>query len=193
MNARTVIFATAILACGPAAATGESSVTACLECHGRAEYHGQAPAIAGQHDPYMQVQLRRFRDRHRDVFPMSAFAGGLDDDRIAAIAGALSRLPWIAQCSGFDATAAEQGAAQAGRMGCPDCHGAGFEGVEVIPRLAGQDPVYLERQIRNFIQGRRYHPPTASGLHMDTLEAPEVAALAAYINSLGPCPARAGR
>lgn len=60
------------------------------------------------------------------------------------------------------------GAARAGDAGveakidyCQVCHGEagrGFYGFDAMPRLAGQQPAYLERQLRDYASGRRAHP-----------------------------------
>jgi cytochrome c553 len=44
---------------------------------------------------------------------------------------------------------------------CKTCHGLsgeGYRGYYPMPRLAGQQPDYLERQLRDFAEGRRWNP-----------------------------------
>jgi cytochrome c553 len=40
-------------------------------------------------------------------------------------------------------------------MGCP---ATGYRGYYAMPRLAGQQSEYLERQLRDFAEGRRWNP-----------------------------------
>jgi len=54
-------------------------------------------------------------------------------------------------------------------------------GTEVIPRTAGQNPVYLARQLRAFSRGDRYHPPTGTGARMFRLSEAEVESLALFL------------
>jgi cytochrome c553 len=72
---------------------------------------------------------------------------------------------------------------------CKDCHGAaaqGYRGYFPIPRLAGQQPQYLENQLRAFIEHRRTNNIMFNVAH--NLSPGMVAALAANFKSLNPPP-----
>ena len=72
---------------------------------------------------------------------------------------------------------------------CKDCHGVsaqGFNGYFPIPRLAGQQPVYLENQLRAFIEHRRTNNIMFNVAH--SLSPAMVDALAAHFASLHPPP-----
>jgi cytochrome c553 len=72
---------------------------------------------------------------------------------------------------------------------CKTCHGLsgqGFRGAYPMPRLAGQQPEYLENQLRAFIEGRRTNPVMFNVAHV--LSPSMVAALAAYFKDLDPKP-----
>ncbi len=72
---------------------------------------------------------------------------------------------------------------------CKDCHGAaaqGYRGYFPIPRLAGQQPEYLENQLRAFIEHRRTNNIMFNVAH--ALSPAMVSALAAHFRSLNPAP-----
>lgn len=72
---------------------------------------------------------------------------------------------------------------------CKTCHGLsgqGFRGAYPMPRLAGQQPEYLENQLRAFIERRRTNPVMFNVAHV--LSPSMVTALAAYFKDLDPKP-----
>jgi cytochrome c553 len=72
---------------------------------------------------------------------------------------------------------------------CKVCHGVsaqGFHGYYPIPRLAGQQPVYLENQLQAFIEHRRTNNVMFNVSH--SLSPSMVAALAANFSALNPPP-----
>jgi cytochrome c553 len=72
---------------------------------------------------------------------------------------------------------------------CKTCHGVsgqGFRGAYPMPRLAGQQPEYLENQLRAFIERRRTNPVMFNVAHV--LSPSMVTALAAYFKNLDPKP-----
>jgi len=74
---------------------------------------------------------------------------------------------------------------------CKTCHGLsgqGFRGAYPMPRLAGQQPEYLENQLRAFIERRRTNPVMFNVAHV--LNPSMVAALATYFKDLDPKPLR---
>jgi len=72
---------------------------------------------------------------------------------------------------------------------CKVCHGVsaqGFRGYYPIPRLAGQQPAYLENQLQAFIEHRRTNNVMFNVAH--SLSPSMVTALAANFNALNPPP-----
>lgn len=153
----------------------------CLECHAQASGRSEVPLIEGQHVAYLEAQLCRFRDRHRESFPMSALTAGFSDVDARRLAESLSGRDWIASTTEAAAETIERGRLRAEALACSACHGADFGGGGVIPRIAGQRESYLERQIRGFGAGDRHHPPTGTGARMYELDDGDAADLAAYI------------
>lgn len=78
--------------------------------------------------------------------------------RIAFSIFALAALGTAANGVGFASAAAEGGGVQAKIEYCQICHGQsgqGFRGYFTMPRLAGQQPEYLESQLRDYAAGLR--------------------------------------
>lgn len=81
-------------------------------------------------------------------------------------------LLWAAMAFCLSASAQAEGNVYAGKMRftiCSQCHGLDGMGLERVgtPRLAGQKPYYLKRQLRNFQQGiRGKHPDDEKGQMM---------------------------
>jgi cytochrome c553 len=72
---------------------------------------------------------------------------------------------------------------------CKTCHGLsgeGYRGYYPMPRLAGQQPQYLENQLRAFIERRRTNPIMANVAH--SLSSPMLSALAQHFRNLNPRP-----
>jgi cytochrome c553 len=72
---------------------------------------------------------------------------------------------------------------------CKTCHGVsgqGFRGSYSMPRLAGQQPEYLENQLRAFIERRRTNPVMFNVAHV--LNPAMVTALATHFKDLNPKP-----
>jgi cytochrome c553 len=72
---------------------------------------------------------------------------------------------------------------------CKTCHGLsgqGYRGYLPMPRLAGQQPGYLENQLRAFIERRRTNPVMFNVAHV--LSPSMLSALAAHFKDLNPEP-----
>jgi len=72
---------------------------------------------------------------------------------------------------------------------CKTCHGLsaqGYRGYFPMPRLAGQQPQYIENQLRAFIERRRTNPIMTNVAHV--LGPSMVSELATHLRSLNPPP-----
>src|SRR6202521_5970512 len=72
---------------------------------------------------------------------------------------------------------------------CTDCHGSsgqGYRGYFPMPRLAGQQPQYIENQLRAFIERRRTNPIMFNVAHV--LSSSMLTALATHFRHLDPRP-----
>jgi len=85
--------------------------------------------------------------------------------------------------------AEERGSVEAKLEYCKTCHGLsaqGYRGWFPMPRLAGQQPQYLENQLRAFIERRRTNPVMQNVAHV--LSPSMVSALATHFRNLDPKP-----
>lgn len=183
---RRMIFGILILVLGQTAAA--SQVDACLDCHGGSGRQALAPNLDGQHAPYLQAQLQRFREHARQAFPMEALSQGLDDRLVGELAIEFSERAWTVTAMPVDAERAALGKVLLKRFDCAACHGSGFLGGGEVPRLAGQHADYLQRQLRAFGTDTRAHPPTGTGAPMHSLDEDQRAALAAALASASGLP-----
>lgn len=157
----------------------------CLDCHRPTRVRMQAPIIEGQSSGYLFNQLRRFRERHRDSFPMSALVAGMDEADLRALAAELASRTWPNWHMPVDEAAVERGRARVGRFACDACHGPSFLGEGDLPRLAGQHPGYLRRQLDAFAERHRHHPPAATGVALTRLGARDRGDIAAFLHAAG--------
>ncbi len=69
-----------------------------------------------------------------------------------------------------------------GMPACQSCHGTQAEGKGKIPRLAGQNGIYVLNELEKFHAGDRQHAPemTTVAQHVDT---EQLRSLAAYLQS----------
>jgi cytochrome c553 len=163
----------------------ETELVPCLDCHQATTRLGEVPLIEGQHAAYLKAQLERFRERHRESFPMDSLTRGFSDETIARKVSEISSRPWVSwpsEPAASDAKLLQLGAEVVEHFRCATCHGPDFIGGDVIPRLAGQRPGYLEQQFKAMEAGRRYHPPTAIGASIDSLDESERPAVALWLS-----------
>jgi len=172
-------IAVLLLALVPSVAPGDE-IAPCLDCH-RGDSKAVAPALDGQHAEYLRIQLTRYREGQRQAFPMEHLVQGLDDATIAALADRFAARPWFNFPAAQGSERITRGATLAQRHDCTACHGETLRGGGSIPRLAGQNPVYLAQQIGRFASDERFHPPTGVGGRMYRFDAGDAADLAAWI------------
>lgn len=157
--------------------------TLCLDCHRPGQAGGAVPTIEGQHAEYLRAQLQRFHHRHREGFPMNALSAGLNESQIDALVQALGARAWRS-ADRAEEVDVEAGRARLEALDCAGCHGAEFRGGGAIPRIAGQQAAYLERQILGFGDGLRHHPPVGGGVRMYSIAAEDAAAIAQALAAL---------
>ena len=109
----------------------------------------------------------------------------------SVLAGTILALTFAAgtRAEGQVTPAVSKQALQAKIEYCKTCHGVsgqGFRGAFPMPRLAGQQPEYLENQLRAFIERRRKNPIMFNVAHV--LNPAMLDALAAHFKDLDPKP-----
>lgn len=175
------------------AARIESLVQAqCALCHGTDGENGTPafPRLAAQNADYVARQLAAFRTGARRNAVMQGVAAQLEPKDFAAIGAWFAARPAQAH-PGSDPSLAFAGRAlwnagnvPAGVPACTTCHGADAHGGPLVPRLAGQHPEYVVRQLRHF--GTRAKTPDNASMHLiaQRLTEAEMTAVAAYVAGL---------
>jgi cytochrome c553 len=139
---------------------GETAARLCLLCH-RPDSSVPAPLLEAQPVRYLVEQIQAYRSGKRTDPSMNANVGSLKPREITDIADYFAIATPKRHGAAVDAEKARVGARRVMELGCEKCHMAGLTGRDAVPRLAGQLPSYLERQLRAFVAGNTRHPHTS--------------------------------
>lgn len=146
--------------------TMEELVELCTGCHGEEgrPIEPDYPIIWGQEFYYLYVQLKDYKSGRRANEIMQPIVEELSKDQMKAVAQFFSEKEWPR--IGFAAEESDiksgQTAASAGQ--CTQCHLGGYNGNSRNPRLAGQNPAYLERTMLEFKDKTRLNAPDKGAL-----------------------------
>ena len=159
-------------------------LTFCASCHGAqgVPHDNDVPIIWGQQAAYLAKQLRDYRGGDRENQIMSSVAESLSDAEITALAADFAARSW--PVTGTAPPGSLPGAATV----CQSCHQANFAGGEVpgigaVPRLAGQQPVYLRGALADYASGQRSNSAVMPAI-AKALSADDRAALGAALGKL---------
>ncbi len=136
----------------------ETRLAACLACHGA---NGRSetplvPSLGGQPEFYLSAQLLMFREKIRDVAPMTEMLHGAGDTELQAMAASLAKLPPPAPPAGaVDQARIDRAKAVVDQHRCNFCHSGNYAGGENVPRLAGQREDYLAKALRDYKSNAR--------------------------------------
>ncbi len=174
-----LIYSGAVVA-APDSAAGKTMSSRCVGCHG-AEGNSQSsnfPILAGQKPAYIVNQLRAFRAGTRENGMMQNMASNLSNEEMNNLAAYFASVK--NKGAGGDSALAKEGESKVSM--CFGCHGQGAKGMGVTPRLAGQYPDYLKRQLQAFKKGTRKNGPMSGIAKM--LSDDEIAAVTEHMGSL---------
>jgi cytochrome c553 len=170
------------------------TVETCGTCHG---VNGRSvsptfPNLAAQLAPYIELQLKAFKDQTRADPDAQAYMWGmasqLNDSMISALAGYFAAQPAAPGKAGNSALIAqgkhlfEEGVPARQILPCASCHGAHAEGLALFPRLAGQHAPYLLKQML-VIQSALRTAPVMHGV-IKNLTKDQMLSLVAYLESI---------
>lgn len=160
-------------------------VPTCVACHGEngVPYYADSPIIDGQHEGYLYIQLRDYKNGSRKHEVMSEIVKDLTRQDLKELAAFFAKRPWprlqqVAE-EGDDVVAERL----AGAGMCKECHLGGYLGDSTVPRLAGQLTTYLVVTMRALKSKERANNAAMSSL-LDTYSDEEIDALARYLGSL---------
>ncbi len=159
---------------------GKSRSITCRGCHGADGNSSNSiwPNLAGQNAAYLTSQIKAFRDGSRKDPMMKSMVASLSDadaENLGAYFASLST-----KSAGGNKTQAKQGKDK--YQTCIACHGQNGEGVGVQPKLAGQQPRYTVKQLKDFKSGKRVNS-IMKGITTQLSE-DDMKALAAYLGTL---------
>jgi cytochrome c553 len=167
---------------------GRAKSAACIQCHGvnGNSTNGRFPVLAGQTATYIYFQLHDFKEGRRTNPTMSAIAAGLSDEEIINLAVFFSSQTPVPINDALDPQRVARGAQLGRESSCAGCHAAGLKGHNEIPKLAGQHPDYVARQLMNFKEKLRIYDGGTMQNITRTLSGEDMLDLAHFIGSLPP-------
>ena len=128
----------------------------CMACHGQNGISANTshPNLAGQKQGYLEKEIKAFRDGKRHNPAMLPFVKMLSDDDVTQLASYFSQ-----QKNDTNASEMYNKKGENVRAHCISCHGMkGITVIQLWPNLAGQQAMYLQKQLRDFKSGERQSP-----------------------------------
>lgn len=173
------------LAQDDAAKIKEKAAT-CAACHGPNgnSDNPQYPILAGQSWRYIYIQLKDFQEGRRSDPLMSPMAKDLSRDEMIALGNYFAAQKPAPIKFKADPARVEKGRKIADAVLCPMCHLGGFVGQNEIPRVAGQYPEYIRKQLSDFKARRRTNDAGNMTSVAGTLSDDDIESLAQYIANL---------
>ncbi len=153
-------LAAALFACAAGAAdieSGRQKAAACAECHGPDGNSNDpvVPSLAGQPAQFLSGQLFFFREEHRKDPKMSPAAKALSNSDMNDLAAYFASVKPAPPKHVTTPENEQRGLELTQKFRCVQCHSAGLQGQQHVPRIAGQQPEYLRAQLRGFKQRTR--------------------------------------
>jgi cytochrome c553 len=169
------------------AATIDERLAPCLACHsekGQSQIP-EVPSLGAQPAFFLSVQLLMFREKMRNIEPMTGMMKSWSDDDLRRAAEALARLPPPnAASEPPDPAQAERARALIQQHRCNFCHKQDFSGVQNAPRLAGQREDYLLTALRDYKNNSRRTYDAEMADVMDPLTEANIQDLSHYLSRL---------
>lgn len=145
-----MLLAPGVLAQDPT--RGEQMAQACAPCHGP---NGNStdpryPILAGQTVKYAYLQLKDYKEGRRLDPDMTPVTANLSKEDMLALAVHFAEQKPISIRFKPDAERAARGKYRADVTLCTSCHQGQYQGQNESPRVAGQHPQYLKKQMLDF-------------------------------------------
>ena len=158
----------------------------CGACHGANGNSPtpEVPSLAGQPKQFVTTQLVMFREGRRLNPPMAAMTASMSNAEIDALGTYYAGLPAIAAAVPQGEDQQKLGRARAEQLRCVQCHGAALAGQQHIPRLAGQQAVYLRIQLLGFKAQTRFDMDGHMTSAAQAMTAEDIDLLSSYLAAL---------
>ena len=158
----------------------------CFACHGPDgnSTQGQYPVLAGQSWRYVYIQLKDFKEGRRSDPLMSPMAANLSRDDMIALGNYFAAQKPRPVAFQADAAKVAAGKKVSDAVLCPMCHLGGFVGQNEIPRVAGQWPEYVKKQLHDFKAKKRTNDGGNMTSVSATLSEDDIENLSHYIANL---------
>jgi sulfide dehydrogenase cytochrome subunit len=153
----------------------------CESCHRSSSPN--MPRIDGQPHEYLATVMQQFRDGTRSSVVMADLLRAYSDEKIAALARLFAAAKWSSVKVRTEAALVKKGG-ELHQAKCAICHGQGGSKAEgMTPRLAGQNPFYLEAQLLGAKETRNKVPNKMMREVARDLAAEDIRALSQYYAS----------
>ena len=191
ISGAAAIFAAALSFIPPCTALAAEAVprkaVPCIVCHGPGG-NSTDPAmssLAGQPAQFISMQLYLFREGRRKDPQMSPEASSLSNADMNELAAYFSRQKPAAPSHQTAPENAAAGRRLAEQHYCVQCHGPALLGMQHIPRLAGQQFIYLKTQLLDFKARTRADFDGNMTSAAQLLSDRDIEILADYLSGLG--------
>jgi len=158
----------------------------CFTCHGPDGNStvGEYPILAGQTWRYIYIELKDFKEGRRSNEQMSPMAEKLSTDDMMLLGQFFAAQKQAPIKFEVDSAKVEAGRKVSDAVLCPMCHLGGFVGQNEIPRVAGQWPQYVKKQLSDFKAKRRTNDAGNMTSVASTLSDADIENLSQYIGNL---------
>ena len=158
----------------------------CFACHGPDGNStvGEYPILAGQSWRYIYIELKDFKEGRRSDEQMSPVAEKLSTEDMTQLGEFFAAQKQAPITFPLDSAKVEAGRKTSDAVLCPMCHLGGFVGQNEIPRVAGQWPQYIKKQLADFKARRRTNDAGNMTSVAATLSDADIENLSQYIGNL---------
>lgn len=158
----------------------------CFACHGPNgnSQNPDFPILAGQSWRYVYIELKDFKEGRRTDPVMTAMAANLSHDDMIALGNFFAAQKPLPIDFKANSAKVEAGRKTSDAVLCPMCHLGAFIGQNEIPRVAGQYPQYVKKQLHDFKAKRRTNDAGNMTSVAGTLSDDDIENLAHYIATL---------
>jgi len=167
-------------------AAAREKAQVCVACHGPDgnSQNPDYPILAGQSWRYIYIELRDFKEGRRSDPQMSPMAATLSQEDMIALGNFFAAQKPAPIKFQADGAKVEAGRKTSDAVLCPMCHLGGFVGQNEIPRVAGQYPQYVKKQLQDFKARRRTNDAGNMTSVAGTLSDADIENLSQYIANL---------